>query len=178
MHGTKEFREVVDELKRQGWKVEKTERNHHQAKPPNGGQLVHFGDSDGARSFQNTIGQLRRAGFAWPPPAAPKPARTRIEETATPAPAADASPSSDDAMEHSWRELKEARTYLALEEETLATCARSLEDAQVRYDSAKKSRDAAVNLLRRCKAKFDKEFAVPSTLESDLRPGEVDARDE
>jgi hypothetical protein len=67
---SKESREIVAELRRQGWNVERTERGHYKARPPDAGKpMVTFagGLSGDHRSVKNAVAQLRRSGFVWPP---------------------------------------------------------------------------------------------------------------
>ena len=45
-----------------------TAGNHFKARPPNKEkQIVHFSQSGHSKAFANTIGDLRRSGFVWPP---------------------------------------------------------------------------------------------------------------
>jgi len=71
MTESKESREIVGELRRQGWTVERTERGHYKAYPPDPAQkMVTFagGLSGDHRTVKNAVAQLRRSGFQWPPP--------------------------------------------------------------------------------------------------------------
>lgn len=64
----KETRELVRELERQRWRVEQTGRGHYKARPPDGRPMVTFGSASGdPRAMKNTLAQLRRSGFEWPP---------------------------------------------------------------------------------------------------------------
>lgn len=63
-----DWRELQRALVDQGFEVSRTEGNHYQARAPTGGRLVHFSESDEPRAFKNTVGDLRRVGFVWPPP--------------------------------------------------------------------------------------------------------------
>lgn len=186
-HNGKEFREVAAELVRQGWRVERTGQGHYRAKPPNPTlPIVHFGHSSEARAFQNTIGQLRRSGFVWPPPEPPERPKAvdgaandavgielveppwnqlddgRPDEDEPASAAAEQAPTSDpeDELERLWRELKDARVYLALEDEDLANRERAMKDAVAAHAAAVASREDAAARLRRCKQRFDDAFAI------------------
>jgi len=70
MTESKESREIIAELRRQGWNVERTERGHYKAYPPDPAQkMVTFagGLSGDHRAVKNAVAQLRRSGFVWPP---------------------------------------------------------------------------------------------------------------
>jgi hypothetical protein len=72
-HQRKEFLPIVDELKRQGWEVDLTASGHYKAKPPDRQKaIIHFSTSCVRRSVKNTIRDLRKSGFLWPPPEPPK----------------------------------------------------------------------------------------------------------
>lgn len=173
-HAIKEFTEIVDELRRQRWQVERTGRGHYQARPPDAKmQIVHFGESGEARGFQNTLSQLRRSGFIWPPPATqPSPRNGHGHAVAsTPSAARSAAPAepretpasastTEDDEDRIFRELKEARVLLALEGENLVLCERRLEEAKAAYEAALRSRQEAASRLRECKARFDHVFSA------------------
>lgn len=64
--GQNQYRPLLDELARQGWRVETLNSGHWRAFPPDKGQpMVHFCQSGKPRSFANAIAQLRRSGFRW-----------------------------------------------------------------------------------------------------------------
>lgn len=66
---SKDFRALLQELPRQGWTVEPTERGHWRARPPDQAHgLVHFSESGDSHAQMNIIRDLRRRGFVWPPP--------------------------------------------------------------------------------------------------------------
>lgn len=60
----KEIRQIVRELQRQGWRVEKTNSSHFKAYPPEGKAFVVFGctPNGGNRALANTKSLLRRHG--------------------------------------------------------------------------------------------------------------------
>jgi hypothetical protein len=70
MTESKESREIVAELRRQSWRVERTDRGHYKAYPPGNKPMVTFagGLSGDPRSIKNAVAQLRKSGFQWPPP--------------------------------------------------------------------------------------------------------------
>lgn len=60
----RDFQNLIDDLKRQSWIVERTSRGHFQFKAPDGKGLVTAGGSFGDhRAIKNLVSQLRRAGF-------------------------------------------------------------------------------------------------------------------
>jgi hypothetical protein len=63
----KEYKELVRELRAQGWKIESVNSGpgHYQAKHPDGRQVFHFAGSGDPRAFHNTLKQLKRMGFQW-----------------------------------------------------------------------------------------------------------------
>lgn len=61
-----DFDKLRTELRRQGFAVERTSRGHHRVTAADGGQTV-FSDSEDHRAFKNTIADLKKIGFAWPP---------------------------------------------------------------------------------------------------------------
>lgn len=66
----KDFRPIITELQRQGWVVTETRGSHYRAKPPDEKRpIVHFAASVERRALRNTIADLRRSGFEWPPEA-------------------------------------------------------------------------------------------------------------
>lgn len=63
-----DWKEIMAELTRQGWKLEPTTKRHMKATPPDKAkQIVHFSTSgsESTRSMQNSLGQLRKSGFVW-----------------------------------------------------------------------------------------------------------------
>jgi len=65
----KDFSEIADALRDQGWTLEKTADNHMKAFPPDKtkSMVVFSAKSGDFRAIRNTIAQLRRSGFQWPP---------------------------------------------------------------------------------------------------------------
>lgn len=64
----RDWRDLHTALRAQGWTIEQTTRGHYKAMGPQKG-LVHFSDSGDHRAILNTLTELRRNGFKWPPPA-------------------------------------------------------------------------------------------------------------
>jgi hypothetical protein len=62
-----DFDKLRGELRRQGFAVERTSRGHHRVTSSDGKQTV-FSDSEDHRAFKNSISDLKKIGFAWPPP--------------------------------------------------------------------------------------------------------------
>lgn len=65
----KEYKEIIRELERQGWRLVRGTR-HWKAFPPDKKKpmVTIPGTPSDYRSIKNTIAQLRRSGFIWPPP--------------------------------------------------------------------------------------------------------------
>ena len=60
----RDFQELLKDLERQKWGVERTERGHFKFKAPDGKGLVTAGGSYGDhRAIKNLVAQLRRSGF-------------------------------------------------------------------------------------------------------------------
>ena len=62
---SKEIRELVRELERQGWRVEPTKGGHFRAFPPQGSPVVLPSTPSDRRALANTIALLRARGFVW-----------------------------------------------------------------------------------------------------------------
>jgi hypothetical protein len=65
----KELRKVVRAAEAQGWRVEATKKGWMLYPPQTsqGAVAVHGTPSD-VRALHNTIAEMRRRGFIWPPP--------------------------------------------------------------------------------------------------------------
>lgn len=64
----REVRELVREAKRQGWRVEQLKSGHIRLYAPDGKHIVHVsGTPSDRRTLANTIADMRRYGFQWPP---------------------------------------------------------------------------------------------------------------
>lgn len=66
---TKDWRKVVREAERQGWKVTGLTSGHWKLVPPDRDKpIVHAaGTPSDRRNLDNTIALMRRSGFRWPP---------------------------------------------------------------------------------------------------------------
>lgn len=65
--GVPSTRELIRELRTQGWRVEQTKHGHYKAKSSDGKQLITFCDSEEVRAMKNNLALLKRSGFEWPP---------------------------------------------------------------------------------------------------------------
>jgi len=176
----KDYRPIIDELRRQDWVVDQTNGSHWQAKPPLATMaIVHFAVSDDPHALQNTIRDLRNQGFVWPIPSkneqrslngegrlvagevhAGDGAGTLEEGVGIPPAPEDgilfgrgAIQESEDAMDQVYRDLKEAKTYLLLAEEAWR------EAKRLEAQAAKTTADA-VRELERARADFNKKRGV------------------
>jgi len=176
----KHWDELADELRRQGWTVTQTGRGHLQAVPPDRSQgIVHFSHSEDHHAFKNTVRDLRRRGFQWPPPSKNDEAVERraaretapvstthpedwieehnsaVEAAAPPPPP----PETHEAkMERLFNELKEAKAYYALTNEHARECEAKLLAAQREMEEAAAERTKAQQALVAKKAEFDSAF--------------------
>lgn len=64
----KEFDDLMGELRQQGWVLVQTSNGHWKATPPDKRHtIVHFAISGDPHAFKNTISDLRKRDFQWPP---------------------------------------------------------------------------------------------------------------
>lgn len=69
MHNQKEFRDIFDAMRNQGWTLTKTSRGHWKCLSPHSGtQPVFMSDSGDHRAVKNTIRDLTKNGLIWPDP--------------------------------------------------------------------------------------------------------------
>jgi hypothetical protein len=175
MKGAKERKEVIDELRRQGWTVDQTNNGHWKARPADRTkEVVHISMLSGSNALNNAMRDLKRSGFIWPPtketmtrkaPAMHKPERLTPSVHVTPTLAL--TPSRESAtrvvrppqdLDSVFNELKEAKTYLVLTGEILNECMVALNNAQAAFDSASAERASALEALLAKKAAFDEVF--------------------
>lgn len=63
---SKDFKKVIREAERQGWRAVQTRNGHWALYAPDGIGLVHAaGTPSDHRSLANTIGRMRNYGFVW-----------------------------------------------------------------------------------------------------------------
>lgn len=80
----KEMRPILHELERQGWELEDTNNGHTTARPPDKSKpLVTLSRCIEPRAMMNTISQLRRSGFIWPPPQPLRRVPTAMDDVVT-----------------------------------------------------------------------------------------------
>jgi hypothetical protein len=178
-----DFKDLAAALRVQGWTVDKLSSGHFRAQPPDPTKsLVHFSTGSDPRSIKNTIADLRRAGFVWPPPEKrvddDRPsgngmpsdeeieaeARRRGGAYASPAaPASEARPTPEnpeEKMDRCYRELKEARGYFDLAEAHLAEKDAALAAATRERAGALEEKERAQSRLVTAKTAFDAAFAA------------------
>ena len=210
----KEFDDLMVELRRQGWALAQTGNGHWKATPPDKRHtIVHFSISGDPHAFKNTISDLRKRSFIWPPKKreeveqetvsddesfvsddkvevtsdeqlqamlAQQEAEEQVELEGQAAerhvngvmrehPAAylDQYPHTtnlpdedeEERMERLFKELKEAKSYLALADSELVERENELVAATKRRDDAREERARAAERLRSLKSAFDTEFA-------------------
>jgi hypothetical protein len=169
---------VIDELKKQGFILTKTSNGHFSAKSKTGtGGIVHFSYSGDIYAFRNTIRDLKKIGFIWPPPDAPKNGAgpsSKAEPCCTlcynkngckdgscachlPASAFQpkSAPAAKPTSEELFTELTEARVILQAADEALAHARSKLEEAKDSLAQAEKVRADAVATFAASKKKFD-----------------------
>lgn len=168
MADSKDYKAIVEELRRQGWTVELTTQGHNKATPPDSNQtIVHFSTREDHHALRNIIRDLRRRGFIWPPPCKKEiaverrleaEARPVIEAATEPEPAQSETPEA--RMDRLFAELKDAKTLAALTEEHAEQCKAKVEEAARILTVAAQERDAAAMALKKKKAEFDRAFEV------------------
>ena len=67
--GSKDTEKVLKALKEQGWRIERTKKNHYMAYPPDKskGPVDLGGTPSDHRSIRNALSLLKQRGFRWPP---------------------------------------------------------------------------------------------------------------
>lgn len=169
MAGNKDFKPVISALRDQNWEVTQTTQGHYRARPPDPSKsIVHLSTSYDPRALKNTIQELRKSGFVWPPP--PKSRPTNVDDDPSSddfwnAPESEPTPSApvvvetpEARMERLWNELKDAKTWFALTDDTLKGAKAQLEEAQAKFDAAEQERIKAAEALKAKKAEFDSAF--------------------
>src|SRR6185436_15008798 len=167
MSAAPEIDEVVDELRRQGWSVDRTSRGHYKAWPPDTAlRMVTFADSSEYRSSKNNLSLLRRSGVVWPPP--PRSSRTSqaqpeeppmpmpqpaVQPALLPAstpPTPEPPPAPAPALDQLFLELKRLREHLVKTtdevkffEEVVSEAEQTLGQARLELQTARERRDAA-----------------------------------
>ena len=64
----KEVRELIEEARRQGWRIETLRSGHTMMYAPDGeGKVPVAGTPSDRRALKNVISRMRRHGFEWPP---------------------------------------------------------------------------------------------------------------
>lgn len=74
----RDFRELQDALRAQGWTLTRTNGSHYKATSPDG-RSYHYAESRDPRAILNTVSDLRKLGFHWPPLGRAKPAPLSLE---------------------------------------------------------------------------------------------------
>ena len=175
-----DFKDLAAALREQGWTVEKLSSGHFRAQPPDPKKsLVHFSTGSDPRSIKNTIADLRRAGFVWPPPGKrvedeDRPSgdgmpsdedielEVRRRGATPPGPPAPPPPpeSHEEKMDRCYRELKEARGYFDLAEGHLAEKDAALAAATLERSEALEEKERAQSRLVTAKMAFDAAFSA------------------
>lgn len=66
MSGFREWQALIRELRTQGFTVHRTTRGHYSARGRDRSKpVIHFAESSDPRAIQNTLRDLRKAGFKW-----------------------------------------------------------------------------------------------------------------
>ncbi len=176
MAGNKDFKPVIAALRDQDWEVTQTTQGHYRARPPDPTKpIVHLSTSYHPRGLKNTIQELRKSGFIWPPPPKSRPSEvdpldvgpnsdefwnpsSNFEPESEPTPSATVAETHEVKMERLWGELKEAKTWFALTDDTMRTAQEQLAQAQKAFNEAAAERAKAAEVLRSKKAEFDSAF--------------------
>ncbi len=167
--------DLLEELRLQGWKVERTARGHYRAAPPDPTKpLVHFSHysrSEDPTAWRIILSQLRRSGFrdreTPPPPPMPedppplgedptKPATYTQPEPVIMPPKPPEKPSSDALFPA----LREARLYYGLTQRELEERLAAVAKAQGEHRAAAEEHARAGRELRKAKEAFDAAFSA------------------
>jgi len=179
MSAKKEYKEIVEELRRQGWTVTLTTQGHNKAVPPDPDKMIiHFSTSDDQHALLNTLRDLRRQGFVWPVPSRNELAGRLPDRGSEPlcpdchqllsehtqclaAPATSPRIETPEArMDRLFAELKERKTYHELTVEHLRECEARVMEAERALQDARAEHDAAVSALTTKKREFDTAFGA------------------
>jgi len=176
----KDFRPIVVELRHQNWNVEQTSQGHWKAVPSDPTKkLVHFSASAEPRAIKNTIQDLKKSGFVWPPIKHPSSSNgkstaprepewfeqeeepvTMTHATHKPTPTPKPIEDKEAKMDRLWTELKEAKAYRDLTNENMQECETKLLAAQRAFDEAREENRKANEALGAKKREFDTEFGA------------------
>lgn len=145
-----ELSTIKDELRRQGWDVLRIASGRWKGVPPNGRPIVHFSErtTNDTRTLKNTIAALKASGFVWPPPPKVRPEREPEREQPSTPPLTQ--------IELLYRELREARGYLALADDEVAERGRKLDLAVRAFEEALDERARAAERLIWMEMTFDR----------------------
>lgn len=171
MAGNKDFKPILSALRDQDWEITQTTQGHYRARPPDPTKpIVHLSTSYDPRALKNTIQELKKSGFVWPPPPKSRPSEVAPDSEAfwnqmDLGPESEPTPSApvvveahEDKMERLWNELKEAKTWFALTDDTMRIAQEQLALAQKAFDEATAERTKAAESLKTKKAEFDSAF--------------------
>ncbi len=184
--GIPNTKELMRELREQGWRLDRTIQGHYKAFSPDGHELVTFSDTNEPRAMKNCLAQLRRTNqFQWPPPDKRMLRRTSgerqapvAEATGAPTDALRASAPKTSTLDDLFQNLKAAKAELGTMEEhhdavmaTVREAEAALEEAKRRAEMAvadarerarasREDLDVARRLVMEAKAAFDAAFEV------------------
>jgi hypothetical protein len=186
-----EWDPLIDELKNQGFVLERTEGNHWRCKPPGKGGMTHFSQSGDHAAFRNVVTHLRKLGFVWPPPdsrskqngAHAGGVSSKADVCCT---SCDSKSGCRDARcechvplpvlapktsEDLFRELADARITLQLAEEELIARKHAVEEAQKLLGEAQQQRGEAMSAFKASKKRFDDDMLAGVSDESGKEGG-------
>lgn len=154
----KDYKALFKELDRQGWELEEIQGHHYKAFPPDKDQdIVCFATTSGdPRAMRNTIRDLRKSGFQWPPPKQEEPMDATLSDAVTSGSEPPRPPKSADEL---FEELKEAKGYFDLAKEASSEAEDELKELQERYAEALEELQMATNKLKEAKSEFDRAFS-------------------
>jgi len=159
---SRQYEELSDRLRAQGWTVEARGLRWRAVPPDRGKPIVHFAASPERHAYRNTVADLRRSGFVVRPISPPpmpvddalgddptKPSTYAPQELPMPAP----SPATLDAL---FAALKDARVLSGMAADDLARTEEALEAARRTVADAETKRRAAADFLARANADLAK----------------------
>jgi hypothetical protein len=170
MAENKDFRPIIDELRNQGWHLERTGTGHYRAKPPTGKGIVHFAASGESHALKNALADLKKHGFTWPAPSKQELRELRAANGVPECQDEDLTPdhptppakeeTSEERLDRLYNSLREAKGYLTLADEHLTELELVVKEVTAKRDSAKSERDRAADRFRQAKVEFDEAVAA------------------
>ena len=167
----KDYKQIFDALKEQGWGQEAMSNGHYKLVPPDKHHpmVCIATTSNDFRAIKNVIRDLRASGFVWPRQQVSRREPANDQEileaimgnvqsirpdASNPFRPEEPEPTMDDLF----RQLKESRTYASLAKEARDEAQAARDAAEDSLNGSEKELELAMAQLKKCKADFDKAF--------------------